>query len=89
MYVQVGDFRVSRGPSTVPQTQISRNAVFFKSQNLRKAGTLCTTEAKRILERLELHHRLLISEKAILILAGYLNSDRSYLITAVFFEKTL
>ena len=42
MYVQVGDFRVSRGPPTVPLTRISRNTVFSKSQNPRKAGTLCT-----------------------------------------------
>ena len=32
MYVQVVDFCISRGPSTVPLTQIS--------QNQRKAGTL-------------------------------------------------
>ena len=42
MYVQVGDFCVSRGPPTVPLTQISRNTVFFKSQNPHMAGTLCT-----------------------------------------------
>jgi hypothetical protein len=42
MYAQAGDFRVIRGPPTVPLTQILRNAVFFKSQNPRKAGTLCT-----------------------------------------------
>ena len=41
MYVQVGDFRVSRGPPTVPLMQISCDTVFFKSQNPRKAGTLC------------------------------------------------
>ena len=41
MYVQVGDFCVSRGPPTVPLTRISCNAFFFKSQNPRKAGTLC------------------------------------------------
>ena len=40
--LQQGDFHVSRGPPTVPLTQISRNAVFFKSQNPRKVGTLCT-----------------------------------------------
>ena len=40
MYVQVGDFCVSRGPPTVQLTQIFSNAVFFKSQNPRKAGTL-------------------------------------------------
>ena len=41
MYAQVGNFRVSRGPHTVPLTLILRkNAVFFKSQNPRKAGTL-------------------------------------------------
>ena len=40
MYAQVGDFRVSRGPPIVPLTLISRNAVFFKSQNPRKVGTL-------------------------------------------------
>ena len=42
MYVYLGDFRVSRGPPTVPLTRILRNAIFFKSQNLRKAGTLCS-----------------------------------------------
>ena len=41
MYVQVGDFCVSRGPTTVPLTWISCNTVFSKSQNARKAGTLC------------------------------------------------
>ena len=41
MYVQVGDFRVSRGPPTIPLARILHNAVFFKSQNLCKAGTLC------------------------------------------------
>ena len=44
MYVQVGDFRVSRGISTVPLTQISCNTVFFKSQNARKVGTLCRSQ---------------------------------------------
>jgi hypothetical protein len=39
MYVKVGDFHVSRGPSTFPL--ISSNVVFLKSQNLRKEGTLC------------------------------------------------
>ena len=38
MYAQVGNFRVSSGPPTVPLTRILRNAVFFKSQNPRKAG---------------------------------------------------
>ena len=41
MYAQVGDFCVSRGPPTVPLTQISHNTVFFKSQNPRKVGALC------------------------------------------------
>jgi hypothetical protein len=41
MYMQVGDFRVSRRPATVPLMQILRNAVFLKSQNPRNAGTLC------------------------------------------------
>ena len=41
MYLQVGDFRISREPPTVPLMQISRNAVFSKSQNPHKAGTLC------------------------------------------------
>ena len=36
------DFRISRGPPTVHL--ISRNAVFFKFQNSRKAGTLCNEE---------------------------------------------
>ena len=38
MYVQVGDFGASRGPTTVPPTRISCNTVFSKSQNARKAG---------------------------------------------------
>ena len=42
MYAQVGDFCGSRGPPTVPITQISRNAVFLKSQNPCNGGTLCT-----------------------------------------------
>ena len=40
-----GDFPVSKGPPTVPLTQILCNAVFFKSQNANKAGTLCITKA--------------------------------------------
>ena len=43
MYVQVGDFCVSRGFTTIPLTRISYNTVFSKSQNVRKAGTLCTS----------------------------------------------
>ena len=39
MYAQVGDFPISRGSPTVPL--ILRNVVFFKSQNPRKAGSLC------------------------------------------------
>ena len=31
--------RVSKGPPTVPLTQILRNPVFLKSQNPRNAGT--------------------------------------------------
>ena len=42
MYAQVGDFRISRESPTVPVIRILRNAGFFKSQNPRKAGTLCT-----------------------------------------------
>ena len=38
MYVQVGDFRASRGPTTVPLTRISCNTVFSNSQNARKGG---------------------------------------------------
>ena len=37
----MGDFCVRRGPPTVLLTQISSNAVFLKSQNLRNVGTLC------------------------------------------------
>ena len=33
MYMQVGDFRVSRGPHSAPLTRISCNPFFFKSQN--------------------------------------------------------
>ena len=38
MYVQVGDFCINSGPPTVQLTQISSNAVFFKSQNPHKVG---------------------------------------------------
>ena len=38
MYMQVGDFCVSRGCPIIPLTQISCNAGFFKSQNQRKVG---------------------------------------------------
>ena len=41
MYVQVGDFGISRGPPTVPLMQILHNVFLFKSQNPHKAGTLC------------------------------------------------
>ena len=40
MYVQVGDFHISKGPLTVPLMRILRNVVFLKFQNLRKVGTL-------------------------------------------------
>ena len=50
MYVQVGYFRVSREPLTVPLTQISCNTFFSKSQNVRKAGTLSTIQALYINE---------------------------------------
>jgi hypothetical protein len=33
MYVQVGDFHVSRGPPIVQLMQILQNTVFFKSPN--------------------------------------------------------
>ena len=39
IYTQVGDFPVSRGPPSVPLTQI-----FFKAQNLCKAGIICITK---------------------------------------------
>ena len=45
MYVQVGDFHISRELSTIPIAQISCNTVFSKSQNARKAGTLCMSAA--------------------------------------------
>ena len=51
MYVQVGDFCVSRGLTTVPLTRISCNTVFSKSQNARKAGTLCTSKTGSYLSR--------------------------------------
>ena len=38
MNAQVGDFSISRGPPSVPLTQISRKAVFVKSQNPRTQG---------------------------------------------------
>ena len=41
MYVQVGDLALVGDHSTVPLTRISCNKVFSKSQNVRKAGTLC------------------------------------------------
>ena len=41
MYAQMEDFRVSRGPPTVPLTQILRTAAFLKSQNPSNSGTLC------------------------------------------------
>ena len=40
MYLQGGDFCVTRGPPTVPLTRISCNTFFSKSQNVRKAGIL-------------------------------------------------
>ena len=39
-----GDFPVSKGPPTVPLTQISCSIVFSKSQNAGKVGTLCTLD---------------------------------------------
>ena len=42
VYMQVGDFCVSRGFTTVPLTRILCNTVFSKSQIACKAGTLCT-----------------------------------------------
>ena len=44
MYAQVGDFCGSKGSPTVPLKRILRNAVFFKSQNQGKAGTLYINE---------------------------------------------
>ena len=41
MYVQWGNFCISRGFTTVPLTQILRNTIFSKSQNASMAGTLC------------------------------------------------
>ena len=56
MYVQVGDFHVSRGLATVPPlTRISCNMVFSKSQNARKAGTLCSKSLVK-LKRFEMPH---------------------------------
>ena len=43
VYMQVGNFCVSMGPLKVSLTLILCNAVFFKSQNSRMTGTLCTT----------------------------------------------
>ena len=40
LYMQGGDFRVSRGPPTVPLTWILHNAFLFKSQNPHKVGIL-------------------------------------------------
>ena len=36
MYVQLGDFRISKGPPTVPLMRILYNTVFFKSQTSHK-----------------------------------------------------
>ena len=52
MNVQVGDFHIIRGPPTVLLTQILRNTVFFKSQNPRKAGTLCISQAETKITKL-------------------------------------
>ena len=42
-YVRVsGGISVSRGPQYSPLTPVSCNTVFSKSQNARKARTLCT-----------------------------------------------
>ena len=43
MYAQVGDFRVSRGPPTVPLMQISLNAVFSSPKicKRQKPSVLC------------------------------------------------
>ena len=46
MYIQVGDFPISRGPPTVPLRRISCNTVFSKAQNACKAGTLFTLKKK-------------------------------------------
>ena len=43
IYLQVGDFCISRGSPTFPITQILRNSFFFKAQNPLKLGTLCTS----------------------------------------------
>ena len=48
--MQVGDFRVSREPPTVPLMQILCNLVFLKSQNLRNAGTIGTIKKIVVLE---------------------------------------
>ena len=48
MYVQVGDFCVSRGPPTVPLMRISCNVVYFKSQNPRKAGPYVCSNCIRL-----------------------------------------
>ena len=42
MYVQVGDLVLVGDHITVPLTRISCNTIFSKSQNERKAGTLCS-----------------------------------------------
>ena len=44
MYVQVQILALVGDHSTVPLKQISCNMIFSKSQNERKAGTLCIVE---------------------------------------------
>ena len=55
MYVQVGILRISRGPPTVPLTQILCNAVSFNSKNPRKTGTLCNGWKKIMTENVALY----------------------------------
>ena len=44
MCLQVGDFCLGKGPSTVPLTWLSCNTGFSKSQIAGKAGNFCTTQ---------------------------------------------
>ena len=48
MYDEVGDFHVRREFPTVQITRFLRNAVFFKSQNPRKAGPSVVIQMKSL-----------------------------------------
>ena len=61
----MGELALVGDHSTVPLTQISCNTVFSKSQNARKAGTLCNTNdpstdpplCSSLIRKIELAHK--------------------------------